>query len=488
MAWNFTELVPIFNFILEKGVDVPLGEIINIVIQTLQIIERPLHPTSTLSPALTELEDSVNILFERTSDQAVAETLSENDAKERIRQLYVIQNFIIQPFQDFRSYPESIPFKKPVFENAKAQFEALASEPSKSASKNLVKNYQRLIKLAQQRVADKQKRAKEAEEEAAQLQIALEKAKTLNVVEDPSLPPAERKKIKFITPKDTRVRVFGWVHRLRKQGQLFFIVIRDGTGFIQVKVEGILTQTVAGLTVTVESSVMVVGTVNADQRAPGGFEVAVDYWEVIGTAPTDFENLFRKDSSPEILLNQRHLVLRGENAALTMKFRDFLLRAFRRHFEATDCTEVTCPCIVQTQCEGGSTLFEFDYYGEPAYLTQSSQLYLETCCASLGDVFCVQPSFRAEKSKTPRHLTEFTHIEAEFPFIDFDGLLTRIENMVCDVVDQICESEFLPKILEKTPTFKKLKKPFTRIEYTKAIEYCNEKHILKDPKNPCTLR
>lgn len=102
----------------------------------------------------------------------------------------------------------------------------------------------------------------------------------------------------------------------------------------------------------------------------------------------------------------------------------------------------------------------------------------------MGDVFCVQPSFRAEKSKTPRHLTEFTHVEAEYPFIDFNELLTRIENMVCDVVDQILESDYAKTIKDRTPSFKKLDKPFMRLDYIKAIDYCNEHGILKDPDLP----
>jgi asparaginyl-tRNA synthetase len=170
------------------------------------------------------------------------------------------------------------------------------------------------------------------------------------------------------------------------------------------------------------------------QSAPGYHELVADYYSIISLAPSGLESrdtLINDQALPQTLYDQRHLVIRNTIPTYVLKVRAAVLAAFRAVYLEDHITEVTPPCMVQTQVEGGSTLFGFNYYGENAYLTQSSQLYLETALSSLGDVYCIAPSFRAEKSHTRRHLSEYTHIETELAFISFNELLTHIEDTVC---------------------------------------------------------
>lgn len=159
-----------------------------------------------------------------------------------------------------------------------------------------------------------------------------------------------------------------------------------------------------------------------------------------------------------------------------------LLRAFRDVYAKSDFLEVTPPCIVQTQVEGGATLFGFNYYGQNAYLTQSSQLYLETCLPALGNVFCVQESFRAENSHTRRHLSEYTHMEGEMAFVNFDELMTHIETLVCETVDALLADPVASGIIQQlNPGFKSPARPFRRISYKEAIQWLNE-HGIQHPE------
>lgn len=237
---------------------------------------------------------------------------------------------------------------------------------------------------------------------------------------------------------------------------------------------------------TTESTATIYGNlqpVPEGKNAPGGHELQADYWQCLGLSPSGddaFTNKLNVDSNPDVLFDQRHLVLRGEVASNVMKARHATIRAFRDFFETRGFFEVTPPLMVQTQVEGGSTLFEFNYYGQPAYLTQSSQLYLETVLPSLGDVFCISESFRAEKSHTRRHLSEYTHIEAEMPFITFDDLLNGIEDMICHVVDKVLEGPFGPIVKELNPNFKRPQKPFRRMDYVDAIAWLKENGVTKD--------
>lgn len=236
----------------------------------------------------------------------------------------------------------------------------------------------------------------------------------------------------------------------------------------------------------VESTVTIYGTLKVvpeGKTAPGGHELQADYWEVIGLSASGddaFTNKLNADANPDVLYDQRHLVVRGETTAGILKARHGVLRAFRDFFDNRGFFEVTPPLMVQTQVEGGSTLFSFQYYGEQAYLTQSSQLYLETVLPSLGDVYCIAESFRAEKSHTRRHLSEYTHIEAECPFISFDDLLNLLENMICSVVDTMLAGPYGPIIRELNPNFKPPKRPFRRMNYVDAIAWLKENNVTKE--------
>lgn len=299
---------------------------------------------------------------------------------------------------------------------------------------------------------------------------------------------AKRVKISEALKSNERIVVMGWVHRMRSQGRkLMFITLRDGSGYVQALLTGeALLECREARQLIAESTVALYGkmrSVPEGQSAPGNVELIVDHWQLIHAAPGGddaFETQLNADANPDVLFNKRHLVLRGETATRIMKLRSAFLYAFREHFRDSGYFEVTPPCLVQTQCEGGATLFHLDYYGEPAYLTQSSQLYLETVIPALGDVFCIQESFRAEASKTRRHLSEFTHVEAECPFISYDQLLDRIEGLVCDVLERVLAGPFREDLLALNPGFKVPQRPFARLDYRAAIAWLNERDIRKE--------
>ncbi|RKO96544.1 asparaginyl-tRNA synthetase, partial [Caulochytrium protostelioides] len=283
------------------------------------------------------------------------------------------------------------------------------------------------------------------------------------------------------------IEVFGWVHRLRAQKGMTFLWLRDGRAQMQCVLSGKLVETYDALTLTLESTVRVVGTLTAlpeGKSAPGGHELQADYWEVVGKAPGGdlaITNRITPDAGPDLLLDQRHLVLRGDVTSQVLRTRAIVLRAFRNFFDRRQMTEVTPPLMVQSQVEGGSTLFSFDYYGEPAYLTQSSQLYLETCLPALGDVYCMSESFRAERSLTRRHLSEYTHLEAEMAFINFEDLLTLLEDMVVQVIEEVLANPVAAAaIKELNPDFKAPQKPFKRMTHADAVAYLREHNITKD--------
>ncbi|KAJ8919187.1 hypothetical protein NQ315_012175 [Exocentrus adspersus] len=350
-------------------------------------------------------------------------------------------------------------------------------------AKSQLKKIQKIWVRESYKTADKSKKDEEDAEKRAK---NLEEAKKYTITEDKSLPDAKRIKIyegeKY---REQRVKIFGWAHRIRRQGKnLMFITLRDGTGFIQAVLNDILCHIYNAVVLQTESSVVLYGiikTVPEGKTAPGGHELIVDYWELIGLAPPGgADSILNEQALPDVQAENRHILIRGENTSKVLRIRSVLLQAFRDHYLARGYCEVTPPSIVQTQVEGGSTLFKMDYFGEEAYLTQSSQLYLETCLPSMGDVFCIAESFRAEQSRTRRHLAEYTHVEAERPFITFDDLLNTLEDLICDVVDRVLKSPYGHIVYELNPNFQVPTRPFLRMNYSDAIEYLKEHNITKE--------
>ena len=275
----------------------------------------------------------------------------------------------------------------------------------------------------------------------------------------------------------------GWIHRLRKQKEKTFIILRDDRGdVIQVICPSKLCENL-----TIESSIEITGILNKDSRAPeGGYEIKANKVSPYSIAEIDYP--IGEYQSDEKLLDYRHLSLRTRKMINVGKIRNSLLKYARDWFYTEDWVEITPPILVKSAVEGGSTLFEVKYFSDIAYLSQSSQLYLESMIYCLGPVWSITPSFRAEKSRTVRHLAEFTHLEAEAPWIKMDDLITIQEKLIFNLIKNIkknnaTEIDFLNKNSKRK--LEKIKLPFEKITYTKAIDIlrskdCKIKDVEKD--------
>lgn len=263
------------------------------------------------------------------------------------------------------------------------------------------------------------------------------------------------------------VRVRGWVYRLRKQKENTFILIRDDRGGI---IQAILPTSKSSI-LTIESSIEIIGVLQQDSRAPeGGYEIRGHDLVIFNIAQTDFP--IGEYQSPELLLDNRHLALRTRRMVSIAKIRASALKFARNWFLTQDWTEITAPVLVKGAVEGGSTLFKVKYFDDDAYLSQSAQLYLEAMIFCLGPVWSLTPSFRAEKSRTVRHLAEFSHLEAESPWVDLEDILKVQEELVTYILHNLANerAEELNLLKRDISELKRVQPPFERMAYDKAIE------------------
>ncbi len=274
------------------------------------------------------------------------------------------------------------------------------------------------------------------------------------------------------------VTLKGWLYNIRSSGKILFPQLRDGTGVVQCvvlknSVSPELWESLKAL--GQESALVIRGKVRADQRAPGGFEVDVVDAEVLQEVH-DYP-ITPKEHGTEFLMDHRHLWLRSRRQHAVLKVRHTVVQAVRNFFDNDGFTLCDAPIFTPAACEGTTTLFEVDYFeGEKAYLTQSGQLYNEATAAAFGKVYCFGPTFRAEKSKTRRHLTEFWMVEPEMAYATLDDVMSLSERLLSNIAERVLEdrAEEL-KVLERdTAKLENIVAPFPRLPYDEAVRILNE--------------
>ncbi len=276
--------------------------------------------------------------------------------------------------------------------------------------------------------------------------------------------------------KKKKARVRGWIHRERKLKDKVFLVLRDSTGVLQcvIKKDKVKFWDVANK-LLVESSIELEGVIKKDKRAPGGYELEVSGMEVYHVAE---KYPITKDKSIEFLADKRHLWLRSRKMTAILKIRANVLKAMREHWDLKGYHEYHSPIFLGMQCEGGSTLFKVNYYGEDVYLSQTWQLHAEPAIFALEKIYTIQPAFRAEKSKTSRHLTELWMAEMEIAWEDFKYLQDDVEGLIKHIVKKILEEnreelEVLERDVKKLEPV--LKKKFPRLTYTEVLKILEKK-------------
>jgi len=274
------------------------------------------------------------------------------------------------------------------------------------------------------------------------------------------------------------VTIQGWVETTRGHGKVAFIVLRDGTGVVQcVVVKNAVDEAdwELGQSLTQESTVAITGEVKADDRAPGGFEIGVSGLE-LGTLAEEYP-IQPKEHGVEFLLDHRHLWLRSSQQRAGLRVRAEVEQAIHDFLYKRDFVRIDTPILTGSIGEHAGTLFKTDYFGESAYMAQTGQLYVEAACPAFRRVYCFGPTFRAEKSKTRRHLTEFWMVEPEVAFADSEDNMRLQEDFVSYLVERALEncSEELEVLERDTSLLERVKPPFPRIDYTDAVALLQEK-------------
>src|SRR5207302_2062363 len=278
------------------------------------------------------------------------------------------------------------------------------------------------------------------------------------------------------------VTIRGWLYNQRESGKLHFPMLRDGSGTIQGvgptnAVAPAVFDAVKGL--TQESSVIVEGKVRADKRAPGGYELDVVNVQVLQkVADSDPYPITPKEHGVDFLMEHRHLWVRSLRQAAILRVRAKIIKACRDFFDERGFTLTDPPILTPAACEGTSTLFPVEYFDEQAYLTQSGQLYIEATAMALGKVYSFGPTFRAEKSKTRRHLTEFWMVEPEVAYAELDDIMELAENFISHVVQTVAANrrDDLKALERDVAKLENIKPPFPRVSYDDAVKLLQEGH------------
>ena len=290
-------------------------------------------------------------------------------------------------------------------------------------------------------------------------------------------PPAWIRVVEAPARVGQRVEIRGWVVHRRSSGKVQFLVVRDGSGQIQC-VAGVRDlspeQWEASGALTQESSVIVRGTLKADARQVGGVELGLDDLTVVSTA-ADYP-ITPKEHGTDFLMDHRHLWLRAPRQQAVLRIRAEIVAAFREFMNREGFVLVDAPIFTPNACEGTTTLFETQYFDDKAYLTQSGQLYMEAAAMAFGRVYCLGPAFRAEKSKTRRHLIEFWMMEPEWAFATLEDVIDLEERLLVDVVARVLDrrAEDLKAVERDTSKLEKVRGPFPRIHYDDAVRMLHE--------------